>query len=374
MRRMNPAFAAVLGALIWVLPGAVADAQQYPLRPIRLVVPFAQGGAPASSEQGSRLRDANVRESGPAAGIIAQTTGMRERYPSRPVRLVVPFAPGGALDVVGRIVGHKLSEALGQPVVVDNRGGAGGTIGADIVAKAPSDGHTLLVASMGLAVNAVLYPKLPYDTLKDLAPVTMLGEQPNIVVVHPSLPVKSVGELLTLTRAKPGQISYGTGGMGSTSHLVTVLFLLAAKIDMLHVPYKGLGPAITALLGGQVQLAVSNVSTALPHVKAGKLRLLAVTTSKRFPLLPEAPTVSEAGVPGAESSGWYGMLVTAGTPRPVVSRLHAETTKILNSAALKEQFGTQGLEPIPTSPETFANLLRADIENQAAFTRTFCSL
>jgi tripartite-type tricarboxylate transporter receptor subunit TctC len=311
MRRMNPAFAAVLGALIWVLPGAAADAQQ---------------------------------------------------YPARPIRLVVPFAPGGALDVVGRIVGHRLSEALGQPMVVDNRGGAGGTIGADIVAKAPPDGHTLLVASMGLAVNAVLYPKLPYDTLKDLAPVTMLGEQPNIVVVHPSLPVKSVGELLAMARAKPGQISYGTGGIGSTSHLVTVLFLLAAKIDMLHVPYKGLGPAIAALLGAQVQLAVSNVSTALPHVKAGKLRLLAVTTSKRFPLLPEAPTMAEAGVPGAESSGWYGLLVTAGTPRPVVSRLHAKTTKILNSAALKEQFGTQGLEPIPTSPETFAKLLRADIE------------
>lgn len=311
MYRVNPALATLLGALIWILSDAAAFAQQ---------------------------------------------------YPARPLRLVVPFAPGGALDVVGRIVGHKLSDALGQPVVVDNRSGAGGTIGADIVAKAAADGHTLLVASMGLAVNAVLYPELPYDTLKDLAPVTVLGEQPNIVVVHPSLPVKSVGELLKLARAKPGQISYGTGGIGSTSHLVTVLFLLAAKIDMLHVPYKGLGPAVTALLGGQVQLAVSNISTALPHVKAGKLRLLAVTTNKRFPLLPDAPTVAEAGVPGAESSGWYGMLVTAGTPRPVVSRLHAETTKILNSAALKEQFGTQGLESTPTSPEMFAKLLRADIE------------
>ena len=311
MRRVNPATAAVLGALIWVFSGAAAEAQQ---------------------------------------------------YPSRPIRLLVPFAPGGALDVVGRIVGHRLSEALGQPVVVDNRGGAGGTIGADIVAKAPADGHTLLVASVGLAVNAVLYPKLPYDTLKDLAPVTMLGEQPNIVVVHPSLPVKSIGELLALARAKPGQISYGTGGIGSTSHLVTVLFLLAAKIDMLHVPYKGLGPAITALLGAQVQLAVSNVSTALPHVRAGKLRLLAVTTSNRFPLLPEAPTVVEAGIPGAESSGWYGLLVTAGTPRPVVSKLHAETTQILKSAALREQFSAQGLEPIPTSPEEFRKVLRADIE------------
>ena len=189
------------------------------------------------------------------------TSAQAQQYPSRSVRMVVPFAPGGANDVVARIVGVRLGEALGQTVVVDNRGGAGGTLGADIVAKAPPDGHTLLVASMGLAVNAVLYAKLPYDTLKDLTPITMLGEQPNIVVVHPSLPVKSIGELLAFARAKPGQINYASGGIGSTSHLVTVLFLLAAKVDMLHVPYKGLGPAITDLVGGQVQLAVSNVST-----------------------------------------------------------------------------------------------------------------
>ena len=284
-----------------------------------------------------------------------------QQYPARALRFVVPFAPGGANDVVARIVGQKLSEALGQPVVVDNRGGAGGTLGADIVAKAPPDGHTLLVASMGLAVNAVLYPKLPYDTLKDLAPVTLLGEQPNIVVVHPSLPVKSIGELIALAKAKPGQLSYGTGGIGSTSHLVTVLFLLAAKIDVLHVPYKGLGPAIVDLLGGQVQLAVSNVSTALPHVKSGRLRLLAVTTAKRFGMFPDTPTVSEAGVAGAESSGWYGMLVTAGTPQPIIAKLHAETTKILNSAALKEQFGAQGLEATPTPPNQFRDLLKSDI-------------
>ena len=275
--------------------------------------------------------------------------------------MVVPFSPGGANDVVARIVGVRLSEALGQPVVVDNRGGAGGTLGADIVAKAPPDGHTLLVASMGLAVNAVLYPKLPYDTLKDLAPVTLLGEQPNIVVVHPSLPVKSVGELVALAKAKPGQLSYGTGGIGSTSHLVTVLFLLAAKIDVLHVPYKGLGPAIVDLLGGQVQLAVSNVSTALPHVKSGRLRLLAVTTAKRFGMFPDTPTVGEAGVAGAESSGWYGMLVTTGTTPAVVARLNAETVKILNSATLKEQFGAQGLEATPTSPIQFRDLLKSDI-------------
>jgi tripartite-type tricarboxylate transporter receptor subunit TctC len=286
-------------------------------------------------------------------------------YPTKPVRLMVPFAPGGANDVVARIVAVRLSESLGQPVVVDNRGGAGGTIGADIVAKAPPDGHTLLIASMGLAVNAVLYPKLPYDTLKDLAPVTLVGEQPNIVVVHPAVAAKSMSELLALARAKSGQVSYGSGGIGSTSHLVTVLFLQTAKLDMLHIPYKGLGPAITDLLGGQVQLVISNVSTALPHVKAAKLRLLAVTTARRFYMFPDTPTVSESGVPGYESSGWYGMLVTGGTPPAIRAKLHRETTAVLNSAAIREQFGVQGLEPVPTTPEAFGKLLRNDIDKWA---------
>ena len=294
--------------------------------------------------------------------IAADASAQSPQYPSRAIRMVVPFAPGGANDVVARIVGIRLSETLGQPVVIDNRGGAGGTLGADIVAKAPPDGHTLLVASMGLAVNAVLYAILPYDTMRDLAPVTMLGEQPNIVVVHPSLPAKSIGELLAYARARPGQISYGTGGVGSTSHLVTVLFLSAAKLDMLHVPYKGLGPAITDLLGGQVQLVVSNVSTALSHVRAGRLRVLAVTTGKRFAMFPDTPTVVEAGIPAAQSSGWYGLLVTAGTPQFIVNRLHAQTTNILNSAALKDQFSVLGLEPVPTSPAEFQKVLHADIE------------
>ena len=182
-----------------------------------------------------------------SAGLVLFGAASAQQYPTKPIRLMVPFAPGGANDVVARIVAIRLGEALGQPVVVDNRGGAGGTIGADIVAKAPPDGHTLLIASMGLAVNAVLYPKLPYDTLKDLAPVTMVGEQPNIVVVHPAVAAKSMTELIALARAKPGQISYGSGGIGSTSHLVTVLFLQMAKLDMLHIPYKGLGPAMTEL-------------------------------------------------------------------------------------------------------------------------------
>jgi tripartite-type tricarboxylate transporter receptor subunit TctC len=293
--------------------------------------------------------------------LAAAAPTAAQQYPLRPIRMVVPFAPGGAVDLVARTLASRLNEALGQPVVVDNRGGAGGTVGTDIVAKARPDGHTLLVASMGVAVNAVLYPKLPYDTLKDLAPVTTLGEQPNIVVVHPSLSAKSIGELVALARSKPGQLSYASGGVGSNTHLVTLLFLQMAKVEMLHVPYKGLGPAIADLVGGQVQLAISNVSTAAPHVKSGRLRLLAVTSGKRFPLFPDTPTVDEAGVKGYESSGWYGLWVTAGTPKPVILRLNREATKILNSVAVSEQFDAQGLQAIPTSPEAFGKRLREEI-------------
>ena len=291
----------------------------------------------------------------PAAPVSAQP------YPSHPVRVVVPFAPGGAVDLVARAIAQRLTDGLSQTFVVDNRGGAGGTIGTDIVAKARPDGYTLLVGSMGIAVNAVLYPKLPYDTVKDLAAVTMLGEQPNILVVHPSVAAKSVGDLLQLAGAKPGQITYGSGGVGSNSHLATVLFVQKAKVNLLHVPYKGLGPAITELVGGQVQLAISNVSTALPHIRAERLRLLAVTTAKRFPLFPDTPTVGEGGVPGAESSGWYGLWATAGTPKNVLGTLSGEIVKILKSQSLHEQFAAQGLEPVPMAPTEFSKRVIEEI-------------
>jgi tripartite-type tricarboxylate transporter receptor subunit TctC len=294
-------------------------------------------------------------------GCALAATAAAQPYPTRSVRVVVPFAPGGAVDLVARTIAPRLSDAFGQSVIVDNRAGAGGTIGTDIVAKARPDGHTLLIASMGVAVNAALYPKLPYDTLKDLAPVTTLGEQPNIVVVHPSVAAKSMGDLLALARAKPGQVTYGSGGVGSNSHLATVLLVQMAKVDLLHVPYKGLGPAVAELVGGQVNAVVSNVSTALPHVKSGRLRLLAVTSAKRFPLLPDAPTVSESGVPGYESSGWYGMWSTAGTPAAVLAALHKQTVAILESATVKDQFAAQGLQAIPVSPEAFAKRVREEI-------------
>ena len=285
-----------------------------------------------------------------------------QHYPSRPVRFIVPFPPGGGNDIVGRVIALRLAEALGQPVIVDNRGGAGGTLGTDITAKSPADGYTLLINNISLAVNATLFAKLPYDTLKDLAPVTLVGRQPNLLVVHPSVAAQSIRELLALAKARPRQLNYGSGGVGTASHLATELLKLMAHVELVHVPYKGLGPALADLMGGQVQLIISTMASALPQVKAGKLRPLAVTTAKRSPFFPEVPTMDEAGVRGYEFNTWYGMLVPAGTPRPIVERLNRETAKLLDSAAIKEQFATQGIEAAPTSPEQFGAYLRTEVE------------
>jgi tripartite-type tricarboxylate transporter receptor subunit TctC len=290
-----------------------------------------------------------------AAGAYAQA------YPSRPIRFIVPFPPGGGNDIVGRIVALKLGEALDQSVVVDNRGGAGGTIGTDMTAKAPPDGYTLLINNISLAVNATLIPKLPYDTLRDLAPVTLVGRQPNILVVHPGVPAKTMNELLALARAKPGQLSYGSGGVGTASHLATELLKLMTKTDLVHVPYKGLGPALTDLIGGRLQLIISTMASALPQLKAAKLRPIAVTTLQRSPFFPEVPTMNEAGVPGYEFSTWYGLLVPAGTPRTIIDRLNAETAKVLAQPFVKEQFAVQGLDTTPSSPQEFGQYLKAEV-------------
>ncbi len=293
---------------------------------------------------------------------LAPACAGAQHYPSRPVRFIVPFPPGGGNDIVGRVIALRLAEALGQPVIVDNRGGAGGTLGTDITAKSPADGYTLLINNISLAVNATLFAKLPYDTLKDLAPVTLVGRQPNLLVVHPSVAAQSIRELLALAKARPRQLNYGSGGVGTASHLATELLKLMAHVELVHVPYKGLGPALTDLMGGQVQLIISTMASALPQVKAGKLRPLAVTTAKRSPFFPEVPTMDEAGVRGYEFNTWYGMLVPAGTPRPIVERLNRETAQLLDSAAIKEQFATQGIEAAPTSPEQFGAYLRTEVE------------
>ena len=294
-----------------------------------------------------------------ALPLVAQT------YTSKPIRFIVPFPPGGGNDIVGRIVAQKLAEGFGLSVVVDNRGGAGGTVGTEMAAKAPADGHTMLVNNISLAVNATLFPKLPYDTLKDLAPVTLVGRQPNIVVVNPSVPARSVRELLALAQAKPGQINYGSGGVGTASHLATELLKLMAKVDMVHVPYKGLGPALTDLMGGQIQLIISTLASALPQVRAGKLRALAVTTAKRSAFFPEIPSMDEAGVRGYEFSTWYGLLVPARTPRSIVDRLNQEMARVLGSGAVNDQFASQGLEAAHTSPQEFGVYLKSEVEKWA---------
>lgn len=299
------------------------------------------------------------------AGLMLSLSGAAaefRQYPTHPIRLVVPFPPGGGVDIIGRIVALKLGEALGQPLVVDNRSGAGGTIATDIAAKAPADGYTILVSNISLAVNATLYQKLPYDTLKDLAPVTMVGQQPNILVVHPSVPANSVSELLAVARAKPGQLNYGSGGFGTSTYLATELLKFMTKIEMVHIPYKGLGPALTDLMGGQLQLIISTMASALPQAKASKLRPLAVTTLERSPFFAEVPTMSEAGVPGYEFSTWYGLLVPAGTSRLTINRLNKEMEKIVTSADIRAQFSAQGLEPTPATPEQFGTYLRSEVE------------
>lgn len=295
-----------------------------------------------------------------ALGQLA-STATAQQYPSRPIRFIVPFPPGGGNDIVGRIVAQKLAEGLNQTVVVDNRGGAGGTIGTDMTAKAPADGHTMLVNNISLAVNATLIPKLPYDTLRQLAPVSIIGRQPNILVVHPGVKAKSVKELLDLARARPGSVNYGSGGIGTASHLATELLQLSTGTRMTHIPYKGLGPALVDLMGGRTEFIISTMASALPHLKNGKLRPLAATTVKRSAFFPEVPTMIEAGVAGYDFTTWYALVVPAGTPRPVMARLNAELGRIAVMPAVKEQFSAQGLETAHAGIDEAGVYLAAEI-------------
>lgn len=291
----------------------------------------------------------------PAASVLAQA------YPDRPIRFIVPFPPGGGNDIVGRIVAQKLAEGLKQTVVVDNRGGAGGTIGTDMTAKAPADGHTMLVNNISLAVNATLIPKLPYDTLRQLAPVSIIGRQPNILVVHPGVKASNVRELIELARAKPNGINYGSGGIGTASHLATELLQLSTGTKMIHIPYKGLGPALVDLMGGRTEFIISTMASALPHLKSGKLRPLAATTVKRSAFFPEVPTMIESGVAGYDFTTWYALVVPAGVPKPVMARLNGELKTIADMPAVKEQFSAQGLETAHTGSDEAQKYLAAEV-------------
>src|SRR6266853_2897675 len=281
-------------------------------------------------------------------------------YPFRPVRIDVPYPPGGPNDIIVRIVAQKLTETRGQPFVVENRPGAGGNIGTDFVAKAAPDGYTLLSVEPGRLIINPLIGKVPYDTARDFAPVTLMARAPNALVAHPSLPAGSVKELIELARSQPGRVNYGSGGNGSTPHLAGALFAAMAGIALTHVPYKGTAPAMADLIGGQVQIAFLGIPTVLAHVKSGKLRVLAVTGKHRSPELPGVSTVNEAGVPGYELSPWYGLLAPAGTSRAIVARLAAEVTKIVRAGEIGDKLAVQGAEAVGGSPEEFAAVIQAD--------------
>lgn len=288
-----------------------------------------------------------------------------QQYPEKPVRIVVPTAPGGGTDLVGRVLAQKLTEMLGQQFIVDNRGGAGTTIGSALVAKAPPDGYTILLNHVSLAFNASYYRTLPYDTLKDFAPITLVATQPFLLVVHPSLPVKSVKELLALAKGKPGQIAYASGGAGSGPHMSVELLKHAAGIDLLHVPYKGAGPAFADLMGGQVQMMIATMSLALPHTRSGKVRPLAITSTQRHRVVADLPTVAESGVPNYRFEVWYGLFAPAGTPAPVVHRLNEAAAKILGSDETREKLAGQGLQTTSNSPQEFAAHLKREVETWA---------
>ena len=292
-----------------------------------------------------------------------------QTYPARPVRVLVPFAPGGTADIVARLVSAKLQDELGQQFLVDNRGGAGGTIATAMVAKAPADAYTLLVAHQGVAFNAALYAKLPYDTLKDLAPVAMIGRTPNVMVVTPSVPIHGVAEFIAYAKANPGKLAYGSGGVGSAGHLPVELFQSMTRTRLTHVPYKGSGPALTDLVSGQIQTMILTMPAAMSQIKGGKLRAIAVSGATRSPAMPDLPTIAEAGVTGYDYAPWYGWFAPAGTPKALIERLNAAINKVISEPALREQFSQQGLEAEPISPERFGELFRADVLRWGAIIR-----
>ena len=290
----------------------------------------------------------------------------QQDYPVKPVRMIIPFVPGGANDVIGRIVGLKITEAHGQQVVIENRGGAGGSLGVEVAAKSPPDGYTLVLGNIAnLSVNPTLYRKLAYNPVTDLQPITLIAKVPTILAVHPSLPAKNVVELIALARAQPGKLTFGTGGGGSGSHLTMELFKLQTKLDMVHIPYKGVGPAMIDLLAGQITMSFGAVPGVLPYARSGRLRALGVSGPKRIAALPDLPTVAQAGVPGFESTLWYGVLAPAGTPMPIVNRLHATLTRALQSADMKERFSAEGSEPIGSTPQEFHAFIKSEIERWA---------
>ena len=284
-----------------------------------------------------------------------------QNYPNRPVRLIVAYAPGGTTDFTARVVGPRLSEALSQTVVIDNRPGAGSIIGTDLVAKANPDGYTLLLADTAFGIVPAIYSKPPFDPARDFSPVLQIIGVANCLVVHPSLPVKSVKELVALAKSKPGQLTFGSGGVGTPLHMGGEQLKIAANIDMLHVPYKGAAPAMTDLLGGHLAMIFPTMTVGLPHVKAGKLRAIAVTSARRSPALPDVPTTAEAGYPTVNATSWFGLVAPARTPKPIVDRLHDEMARILRQTDVRERFAAQQAEIVGSAPGAFGKFVAAEI-------------
>jgi tripartite-type tricarboxylate transporter receptor subunit TctC len=302
-----------------------------------------------------------------ALAVLAPLAPAQEAYPSKPVRIIVPFAAGGVADLLPRIVGEKLTQKWGQPVVVENKVGAAGNIGMAEGARAAPDGYTLLLAPAGnLTVNPKLFPNLPFDTYRDLTPVTLLAQSPNVLVVHPSVPAKSFQELIAYAKANPGKLNFASPGEGSGAHLAGELLKIEAGIDATHVPYKGIAPAVNDLLGGQVQMMFAGISTVLQHVKAGKLVALAIASPKRNPQLPDVPTVSESGLPGFDVTSWYGIVVRAGTPPAIVQKVQRDMTEALQSAEVQSRLAALGLEPVGDTPSEFDALIKAETKKWGA--------
>jgi tripartite-type tricarboxylate transporter receptor subunit TctC len=302
-----------------------------------------------------------VRFAALAVALGIASAAWAQAYPQKAVRMVVPFAPGGTTDIVARLIAAKMGPALGQSVVIDNRPGANGIVGSEVVAKAAPDGYTLMMGYLGnLAMNPALYAKLPYDPIRDYVPVTLVASTTQAIVVNPALPARTVKELVALAKAQPGQLHYASAGVGAPSHLSGELFKQMTGIDMVHVPYKGGGALMTDLISGQVKVSFGGLAAALPHVKSGKLRLLAVASAKRSPAVPDVPAVAET-VPGFDVPSWLGIVAPAGTPRPIVERLHGEIAKVLATDEIKERLATEGGEVIAGGPEEFAAYLKSEI-------------
>ena len=299
--------------------------------------------------------------------LAAVSPALAQQFPSRPVRLIAPFPAGGGVDIVARQIAQKLSETWGEQVVVDNRAGATGMIGTDIAAKAPPDGHTLVMGNVAThAVNISLFKKLPYDPVKDFAPITLIARVPEVLVVHPSLPANSVNELVSLARSKPRQLTVGSAGNGSPPHLAAELFQSLAKVQFVHVPYKGSSPGLADLIGGQINLYFVNILSAIPYVRAGRLRALGVTGAKRSAVMPEIPTIAETGVPRYEEYNWYGLLAPRGVPAPVLAKIHRDVVAVLRARDVEERFMRDGAEVIGNTPQEFARFIQSEIGKYAA--------